>query len=61
VGAAFFVLIRDVLASSLVNVHLIIFGVIFILVVLLLPGGIIEIPALAARWRLRRSAGVSST
>lgn len=43
VGAAFFVLISDVLASNLVNVHLIIFGALFIFVVLVLPGGIIEI------------------
>lgn len=42
IGAAFFVLVRDVLASNLVNVHLIIFGMVFIFVVLVLPGGIIE-------------------
>lgn len=43
IGALFFVLVRDVLASNLVNFHLIIFGVIFIFVVLVLPGGIIQI------------------
>jgi len=43
IGALFFVLIRDVLASNLVNFHVIIFGAIFIFVVLVLPGGIIEI------------------
>lgn len=48
IGAVFFVLVRDILASNLVNVHLIIFGVIFIFVVLVLPGGIIQI---AERWR----------
>jgi branched-chain amino acid transport system permease protein len=53
VGAVFFVLIRDILASNLVNVHLIIFGVIFILVVLVLPGGIVEISTKAGR-RLSR-------
>jgi branched-chain amino acid transport system permease protein len=58
VGAAFFVLIRDVLAANLVNVHLIIFGVIFILVVLVLPGGIVEISELAARRITRRSTAV---
>jgi branched-chain amino acid transport system permease protein len=55
VGAAFFVLIRDVLASSLVQIHLIIFGVIFILVVLVLPGGIVEISTHVSRWLTRRS------
>ncbi len=43
VGAVFFVLIRDVLATRLTNFHLIIFGVIFIVVVLLLPGGFMEL------------------
>jgi branched-chain amino acid transport system permease protein len=57
VGAAFFVLIRDILAANLVNVHLIIFGVIFILVVLILPGGIVDIPALAGRWTRRSEGG----
>ena len=49
-GAVFFVLIRDILASNLVHIHLIIFGVIFILVVLVLPGGIIELVERAERW-----------
>lgn len=48
IGAIFFVMVRDILASSLVNVHLIIFGAIFIFVVLVLPGGIIQI---AEKWR----------
>jgi branched-chain amino acid transport system permease protein len=43
IGALFFVLIRDILASNLVNIHLIIFGIIFIVVVLALPGGLIEL------------------
>jgi len=41
-GALFFVLIRDVLAANLVGFHLLIFGILFIVVVLLLPGGMIE-------------------
>jgi len=41
-GAIFFVLIRDVLAANLVGIHLLIFGVLFVIVVLLLPGGMIE-------------------
>jgi branched-chain amino acid transport system permease protein len=58
VGAVFFVLIRDILASSLVHVHLIIFGAIFILVVLLLPGGLVEITTLVGRWVARRSTRI---
>lgn len=41
-GAVFFVLIRDVLAANLVGIHLLIFGLLFIIVVLLLPGGMME-------------------
>ncbi len=43
IGALFFVLVRDVLAANLVNIHLIIFGIIFIIVVLALPGGLTEL------------------
>lgn len=45
IGAVFFVLVRDVLASNLVNFHLIIFGILFIFVVLVLPGGLVDIVA----------------
>jgi branched-chain amino acid transport system permease protein len=41
-GALFFVLVRDVLAANLVDLHLLIFGVLFILVVLVFPGGLLE-------------------
>jgi branched-chain amino acid transport system permease protein len=54
VGAAFYVLVKEVLAQSLVELHLLVFGVLFILVVLVLPGGLVEGAA-----RLRRlSAGI---
>ena len=43
IGSLFFVLVRDILAANLVNIHLIIFGVLFIVVVLTLPGGLIEL------------------
>jgi branched-chain amino acid transport system permease protein len=43
VGAIFFVLVRDVLATNLVHIHLIVFGVLFVLVVLILPGGLLEV------------------
>lgn len=42
VGGVFFVLLRELLAQTLVEAHLIVFGILFILVVLLLPGGLVE-------------------
>lgn len=42
IGAVFFVVVKEVLALTLVEVHLTVFGVLFILVVLFLPGGIVE-------------------
>lgn len=42
IGSALFVVVRDLLASNLVDFHVAIFGVLFIVVVLLLPGGMIE-------------------
>jgi branched-chain amino acid transport system permease protein len=42
VGAVFFVLLREFLAQVLVEAHLIVFGILFILVVILLPGGLLE-------------------
>jgi ABC-type branched-subunit amino acid transport system permease subunit len=42
VGAFFFVFVRDVIASTWVDFHLIIFGILFIIVVLILPGGFME-------------------
>jgi branched-chain amino acid transport system permease protein len=51
IGGSFFILVRERLAVSLVDVHQIFFGTLFILVVLLLPGGLVE------GWnRLRRLA-----
>jgi branched-chain amino acid transport system permease protein len=65
-GALFFVLVRDVLAANLVDLHLLIFGVLFILVVLVFPGGLLEgfdLLRLRARSRFRswQSAGDSVT
>ena len=42
IGAAFFVVVKEVLALKLVELHLTVFGVLFILVVLFLPGGFVE-------------------
>lgn len=49
VGALFFILVREQLAVTLVQVHQVIFGALFILIVLVLPGGLVDL------WgRLRR-------
>jgi branched-chain amino acid transport system permease protein len=41
-GALFYVILRELLAVKLAEFHLIIFGILFILVVLFLPGGLVE-------------------
>ena len=41
-GALFYVMLKEVLAERLVEFHLLIFGAVFILVVLFLPGGLVE-------------------
>lgn len=51
VGAVFYVLVREQLAVTLVNVHQVIFGILFIVVVLTLPGGLVD---LSSRLRRRR-------
>jgi branched-chain amino acid transport system permease protein len=43
VGAVFYILVREELAVSFTQFHHIIFGILFILIVLLLPGGLIDI------------------
>lgn len=42
VGSVFFVVVRDTLAVNLQEFQVIVFGVLFIVVVLLLPGGMVE-------------------
>jgi len=42
VGSVFFVILRDVLVKNLQGIHQLVFGILFIVVVLLLPGGLIE-------------------
>jgi branched-chain amino acid transport system permease protein len=42
VGAALYILVREELALSLVQVHQIIFGALFVLVVLAFPGGLVD-------------------
>lgn len=58
VGAAFFLLLRETLALRLVEVHLLIFGLLFIVIVVALPGGFVEAWHTAAERRRRpRAAG----
>jgi branched-chain amino acid transport system permease protein len=42
IGAIFFVVVKEFLVLNLGEYHLIIFGVLFVLVVLFLPGGLVE-------------------
>jgi branched-chain amino acid transport system permease protein len=42
IGAVFFVVVREILSLKLGELHLMVFGVLFILVVLFLPGGIVQ-------------------
>jgi len=42
IGSIFFIVAREQLAVNLVEVHQVIFGVLFILIVLVFPGGLVE-------------------
>jgi branched-chain amino acid transport system permease protein len=42
IGAVFFVVVKEILALKLTEIHLIVFGALFILVVLFLPGGLVQ-------------------
>jgi len=42
IGAVFFVGLKEILAVKLGEMHIILFGIIFVLVVIFLPGGIVE-------------------
>ena len=52
-GALFYVILKEILAVQWVEFHLIVFGVLFILVVLYSPGGLIEAWQRASRVFLR--------
>ncbi|HEU4797304.1 MAG TPA: branched-chain amino acid ABC transporter permease, partial [bacterium] len=41
-GAAFFLMLREALAFRLVDVHVLIFGILFVIIVLAFPGGLVE-------------------
>ena len=55
IGALFYVVIKEYLALNLVELHLIVFGTLFILVVLFLPGGLVEAWSKIRRLYLRRT------
>ena len=48
-GAVFYVLLKEYLAIRWVDFHLLIFGALFVAIVLLLPGGLVEILRIASR------------
>jgi branched-chain amino acid transport system permease protein len=54
-GSGFFIYSRDYLSGTaqLVDTHPIIFGVLFIIVVLILPGGMVDLSTRISKWVLR--------
>ncbi len=54
IGAIFFILIRQQLAVTLVEIHQVIFGILFIVIVLVFPGGLVEAWQRLQRWRWPR-------
>lgn len=67
VGSVFFVLIKELLVLNVGEYHLIIFGTLFILVVLFLPGGLVEawekVQKALRRWTRagNRNSGLTET
>jgi branched-chain amino acid transport system permease protein len=61
IGAVFFVILREFLVLKLAELHLMVFAVLFILVVLFLPGGIIGVWGKLQKVRSRRSRQHEST
>jgi ABC-type branched-subunit amino acid transport system permease subunit len=62
IGSVFFVGLKQLLVWNVGEYHLIIFGVLFILIVLFLPGGLVEawkkIQKLITRWFRPKKIGV---
>jgi branched-chain amino acid transport system permease protein len=56
IGAIFYIVVREQLAVTLVSIHQILFGILFIIVVLAFPGGLVEAwdRLRKARWFPRR-------
>jgi branched-chain amino acid transport system permease protein len=58
-GAAFYVLLKEYLALRWVDVHLLIFGALFVLIVLVLPGGLVEAGRRLARRQPHGTPGMA--
>jgi branched-chain amino acid transport system permease protein len=56
-GALFYVGLREYLAVRWADIHLLVFGVLFVAIVLLLPGGLVEAAARLRRAAARRDRG----
>ncbi|MBI4013878.1 MAG: branched-chain amino acid ABC transporter permease, partial [Candidatus Rokubacteria bacterium] len=54
-GALFYVVVKEYLAVRWVDFHLLVFGILFVAIVLLLPGGLVEAGQRLSR-RLARGA-----
>ena len=59
-GAVLYVLLKEYLTVRWVDFHLLIFGVLFIAIVLIFPGGLVQATEGARRWLARRR-GASAT
>jgi branched-chain amino acid transport system permease protein len=60
-GAAFYVLFKEYLAVRWVDVHLLIFGALFVVIVLLLPGGLVEVGQRLSRRLARQGAAAEAS
>jgi branched-chain amino acid transport system permease protein len=60
VGAIFFIAIREQLVVTLPNLHPIIFGIMFIIIVLVFPGGLVDIGERLKQLILRNTGNKSS-
>ncbi len=54
IGAIFFIAIREQLVITLPSLHPIIFGIMFILIVLVFPGGLVDIGTRLQQWMQKR-------
>lgn len=66
IGALFFVVVRELLALKVADMHLVVFGVLFILVVLFMPGGFVGAwrkarKTIGKRWGARTGARGSAS
>lgn len=52
IGSIFFILVRQQLAVTLVEIHQVVFGILFIIIVLIFPGGLVEAWKRLSRVRL---------